>query len=234
MRPKSKPPEPRALDTLPLLAMQWAEGLTAELRRRVLAETVVRRVQSGDFVCRKGESVGHWIGVIDGLVKLSSISREGKTVSFTGIPAGGWFGEGSLLKNEPRRYDAVALRDSIIAYMPRNTFMLLLDTSVAFNRFLVNQLNERLGQFIAMVEHDRLLGPEGRLATELAALFNPQLYPGNRSTLPISQTELAHLVGLGRQRVNKALKRLAQLRLVRVDYRGVTILDLEGLRRYEG
>jgi CRP-like cAMP-binding protein len=214
--------------------MQWAEGLTAELRRRVLAETVVRRVQSGDFVCRKGESVGHWIGVIDGLVKLSSISREGKTVSFTGIPAGGWFGEGSLLKNEPRRYDAVALRDSIIAYMPRNTFMLLLDTSVAFNRFLVNQLNERLGQFIAMVEHDRLLGPEGRLATELAALFNPQLYPGNRSTLPISQTELAHLVGLGRQRVNKALKRLAQLRLVRVDYRGVTILDLEGLRRYEG
>jgi CRP/FNR family cyclic AMP-dependent transcriptional regulator len=96
------------------------------------------------------------------------------------------------------------------------------------------QLNERLGQFIAMVEHDRLLGPEGRLATELAALFNPRLYPGNRSTLPISQTELAHLVGLSRQRISKALKRLAQIRLVRVDYRGVTILYLEGLRRFEG
>jgi DNA-binding GntR family transcriptional regulator len=85
-----------------------------------------------------------------------------------------------------------------------------------------------------MVEHDRLLGPEGRLATELAALFNPRLYPGNRSTLPVSQTELAPLGGLSRQRVNRALKRLAQVRLVRVDYRGVTILDLEGLRRYEG
>ena len=128
----------------------------------------------------------------------------------------------------------IALRDSVVAYMPRATFALLLDSSVAFNRFLLTQLNERLGQFIAMVEHDRLLGPEGRLATELAALFNPHLYPGNRSTLRISQEELAHLVGLSRQRVNKALKRLVEDRLVRIDYRDVTILDLERLRRYEG
>jgi CRP-like cAMP-binding protein len=234
MRAKPKFPEPPALDTFALLSMRWAEGLTAELRRRVVTETTVRRVQSGRFVCRKGEPVEYWIGVIEGLVKLSSGSREGKTISFTGIPAGGWFGEGSLLKSEPRRYDAVALRDSVVAYMPRDTFTLLLDSSVAFNRFLLTQLNERLGQFIAMVEHDRLLGPEGRLATELAALFNPHLYPGNRSTLRISQEELAHLVGLSRQRVNKALKRLVEDRLVRIDYRDVTILDIERLRRYEG
>jgi CRP/FNR family transcriptional regulator, cyclic AMP receptor protein len=126
------------------------------------------------------------------------------------------------------------LRDSVIAYVPLNTFMLLLDSSVSFNRFVVNQLNERLGQFIGMVEHDRSLGPEGRLATELAALFNPHLYPGDRTTLPISQEELAHLVGLSRQRVNKALKRLEHARLVRVDYRGLTITDLEGLKRFEG
>ena len=234
MRARPKTHEPPALDTFALLSMRWAEGLTAELRRRVVTETTVRRVQSGKFVCRKGAPVEDWIGVIEGLVKLASDSRAGKTISFTGIPAGGWFGEGSLLKDEPRRYDAVALRDSVVAFMPRDTFMLLLESSVAFNRFLLTQLNERLGQFIAMVEHDRLLGPEGRLATELAALFNPHLYPGNRSTLSISQEELAHLVGLSRQRVNKALKRLVEDQLVRLDYRGVTILDIERLRHYEG
>jgi CRP-like cAMP-binding protein len=167
-------------------------------------------------------------------VKLSSASTEGKTVSFTGVPAGGWFGEGSLLKSEPRRYDAVALRESVVAYVPRNTFMLLLDSSVAFNRFVLTQLNERLGQFIGMVERDRLLGPEARLATELAALFNPQLYPGNQMSLPISQEELAHLVGLSRGRVNRALKRLVEAQLVRADYRGLTIMDLEGLKRFQG
>jgi CRP/FNR family transcriptional regulator, cyclic AMP receptor protein len=234
MRGNANALESPALKTAALLATEWAGGLTTELQRRAATETILRRVPVGSFVCRKGEPVEHWIGVIEGLVKISSGSPGGRTISFTGIPAGGWFGEGSLLKSEPRRYDGVSLRDSVVAYMPRDTFMLLLESSVSFNRFLITQLNERLGQFIAMVEHDRLLGPAARVATELAALFNPHLYPGNRTTLPISQEELAHLVGLSRQSVNKALKPLVQARLIRVDYRGVTILDLEGMKRYEG
>ena len=48
----------------------------------------------------------------------------------------------------------------------------------------------------------------------------------------ISQEELAHLVGLSRGRVNTALKRLHHAGLVRVSYRGVTIVDLEALKRF--
>jgi CRP-like cAMP-binding protein len=206
--------------------------LTEELRRRVLTETLIRSVAAGGFVCHKGESPKHWIGVLHGLVKIVTVSPKGRSISFIGVPAGGWFGEGSLLKNEPRRYDGIALRESTIAYMPRNTFMLLLDSSVTFNRFLLVQLNERLGQFVAMVEYDRLLGPDARLAKELAGLFNPVLYPGIGNTLPISQEELGDLVGLSRQRVNKALRSLEQRGLVRVSYRGVTILNLEGLKHF--
>jgi CRP/FNR family transcriptional regulator, cyclic AMP receptor protein len=112
--------------------------------------------------------------------------------------------------------------------------MLMVDSSVAFNRFVLNQLNERLGQFIGMVERDRTLGPEARLATELTALFNPRLYPGNRDNLPVSQEELASLVGLSRQRTIRALKRLSAAGLIHVDRRGVTILDLQRLRGFEG
>jgi CRP/FNR family cyclic AMP-dependent transcriptional regulator len=214
-------------------AAHWAPGLEPSLRQRAIVETVVRPALAGSLVCRKGEAVEHWIGVIEGLVKMANVSVDGKPTSFTGIPAGGWFGEGSLLKDEPRRYDIVALRDSTIAYMPRTTFMALLDGSVAFNRFLLVQLNERLGQFIAMVEHDRLLGPDARLARGLAALFNPHLYPGIGPTLPISQEELGQLVGLSRQRVNQALQRLEQAGLLRIAYGAVTVLDLEGLRSFE-
>jgi CRP/FNR family transcriptional regulator, cyclic AMP receptor protein len=117
--------------------------------------------------------------------------------------------------------------------MPRATFMALLDESVAFNRFLLIQLNERLGQFIGLVEHDRLRGPDARLARGLASLFNPYLYPGSRSTLPISQEELGQLVGLSRQRVNQALQVLEQKGLLRVEYGGVTVLDLKGLRDFD-
>jgi CRP-like cAMP-binding protein len=215
-------------------AAPWFAALPRALGQRVVTETTVRQAPAGSLVCRKGEPVEHWIGVVDGLVKMANVSADGKPTSFTGIPSGGWFGEGSLLKDEPRRYDIVALRDSTIAYVPRATFMALLDESVAFNRFLLVQLNERLGQFIGMVEHDRLLGPDARLARGLAGLFNPLLYPGIGPTLPISQDELGQLVGLSRQRVNRALKLLEERGLLRIEYGAVTVLDLDGLRRCEG
>jgi len=95
-------------------------------------------------------------------------------------------------------------------------------------------IRQRLGQFIGMVEHDRLLGPDARLARGLAGLFNPLLYPGIGPTLPISQEELGQLVGLSRQRVNRALKVLEERALLRIEYGAVTVLDLEGLRRFGG
>jgi CRP-like cAMP-binding protein len=217
-----------------LKASPWVGALPPALRARVESETTTRACPVGTHVCRKGESVEHWIGVVDGLVKMANVSADGKPTSFTGIGPGGWFGEGSLLKDEPRRYDIVALRDSTVAAMPRATFMALLDSSLAFNRHIITQLNERLGQFIGMVEHDRLLGPDARLARSLAGLFNPVLYPGRGATLPLSQEEMGQLVGLSRQRVNQALNTLERAGLVRVDYGGVTVLDLPGLRRFEG
>lgn len=99
------------------------------------------------------------MGVVDGLLKMSNVSPEGKLATFAGMPAGAWFGEGTVLKNECRKYDVIALRDSRIACRPRATFTWLLDRSIAFDRFLLDHLNERLGQFIAMVEYDRLLDP---------------------------------------------------------------------------
>src|SRR5581483_6403347 len=87
----------------------WMSGLTETLQSRALQETSIHALPARAFVCRKGEAVTHWIGVLTGLVKVSSVSKEGKPISFIGVPAGGWFGEGSLLKREPRRYDAITL-----------------------------------------------------------------------------------------------------------------------------
>ena len=216
-----------------LAASMWSKSLTAEQMQRVEAEMIERCVPAGGFVCRKGEEVEHWIGVTDGLVKMASLSAEGKPMTFTGVPSGGWFGEGSLLKDEPRRYDIIALRDSQIVYMPRATFMWLLDSSIEFNRFLLVQLNERLGQFIAMVEHDRLLGPDARVARCLVTMFNPYLYPGNGPLLQISQEELGYLAGLSRQRVNQSLKLLENAGLLHIEYGGITVLNLEGLKQFE-
>ena len=153
-------------------------------------------------------------------------------MTFTGIPPGGWFGEGTVLKHEPYRYNIQALRSSLVAGIPAATFEWLLDRSIGFNRFVMNQLNERLGQFISAREIDRLSQPDLRVARSLGALFHPVLYPGVGSVLRITQQELGYLVGLSRQRVNQALCNLEAAGVIRVEYGGVRVLDLDGLRGY--
>ena len=212
----------------------WAQALSAEDFDRAREGTIERLVLAGGYICSKGEPVDHWHGVIDGLAKMSSDWVTGKTASFTGIAAGGWFGEGSMLKPEPRRYDVVALRDTRVACMRHETFHWLLDNSIAFNRFIITQINGRLGLFIGLLESERLLDVDARVARTMAALFHPVLHPGMESRIAISQEEIGYLAGISRQRVNRALKALEDAGFLSTEYGGITVLDLEGLRRFGG
>ena len=193
-------------------------------------------VEPGELVCRVGRPVTYWFGVVDGLLKMSndSLARDGSgiPITFTGVSSGGWFGEGTVLKGEVYRYNIQALRKSVVAGITADTFHWLLGRSIGFNRFVMNQLNERLGQFIAAREIDRLTHPDERVARSLAALFHPVLYPGVGEILRITQQELGYLVGLGRQRVNEALTALAAAGVIQVEYGGVRVLDLDRLRGY--
>ncbi len=211
----------------------WARTLTPAEMARVEADCSEQFVPKGGFVCRKGEALSSWIGIIDGLVKMNNFSPSGKSVTFTGVPAGGWFGEGSLLKDDTRKYDVIALRDTRVARMPRATFEWLLENSLPFTRFLLMQLNERLGQFIGLVENDRMLDVDTRVARCLAAMFNSHLYPGIEELVQISQEEIGYLSGASRQRANQALQLLEREGLLRLDYGGIRVLDLDGLRPFE-
>lgn len=220
--------------TAALASWPWAAGMSQAALDKVASSLVNRRYAKGDYVCRAGGSPEYWYGVAEGLVKMSSITAKGKDLSFIGIAAGGWFGEGTLLKAEKRRYDIVALRDSAIVQMPRSTFSTLIDESPQFSRWVLMQLNERLSQFIALLANDYDTTNEARVARALAWMFNPYLYPGMASDIPITQSEIAHLARLSRARTNEALHRLESLGLIEVGYGHVTVTDIEGLRGFDG
>ncbi len=230
-------PTSRARPALPedLPHVPWLNRLDADEQARVMADLRVVTVEPGELVCRVGRPVTYWFGVIDGLLKMSNDSTHhsgGVPITFTGVPSGGWFGEGTVLKHEVYRYNIQALRKSVVAGITAGTFHWLLDRSIAFNRFVMMQLNERLSQFIAAREIDRLTHPDERVARSLAALFNPMLYPGVGEMLRITQQELGYLVGLSRQRVNEAVRVLDAGGVIRIEYGGLRVLDLDRLRRY--
>ena len=210
----------------------WSRELDAREIEVARAGVVERSYAAGESIFVRGDHFDYWTGVVSGLARMGIVSREGKTTSFTGLTAGAWFGEGTMLKKEARRYDVVALRDTRLALMDRTTFFWLYENSAAFNRFLVVQLNERLGQFIGLVEYGRTLDPTARLARSIAWLFNPILYPDLNLHLEITQEEIGALSGISRQNANQCLKRLEREGLLRLEYGGVTIVDLERLRGY--
>ena len=213
-----------------LAGIPWLPLLQPVERERAVAALLVGDARAGDYVCRIGRPVTYWFGVIEGLLKMSNDNADGGTMTFAGLPPGGWFGEGTALKREPYRYNIQALRKSVVAGLPIDSFHWLLDHSIGFNRFVMYQLNERLGQFIAAREIDRLNNPDARVARSLAVLFNSALYPGVGEVLRITQQELAYLVGLSRQRVNEALTALESQGTIRVEYGGLRVLDLAALR----
>ncbi len=235
--PRIRPPErllarARALTPAESAGIAWLQALQADERERALQDLKAVQVEAGELLCRVGRPVTYWFGVIDGLLKMSNDTAMGMPITFAGIPPGGWFGEGTVIKREAYRYNIQALRKSVVAGLSVHNFHWLLDRSIAFNRFVAQQLNERLGQFISAREIDRMIDPDGRVARSLAALFHPVLYPGVGGQLRITQQELGYLVGLSRQRVNEALQSLQATGLIRVEYGGVSVLDLEGLRSF--
>jgi CRP/FNR family cyclic AMP-dependent transcriptional regulator len=133
----------------------WSRELNEREIEIARAGIVEKSYGANEFICMRGDHFEYWTGVVTGLARMGIVSRGGKSASFAGLPAGAWFGEGTVLKNEARRYDVVALRDTRLAMMDRSTFLRLFENSVGFNRFLVGQLNERLGQFIALLEYGR-------------------------------------------------------------------------------
>ena len=186
----------------------WSRELNERETEVARAGVVERTYRADEFIFMRGDRFDYWTGIVTGLARMGIVSRGGKATSFTGLTAGAWFGEGTVLKNEPRRYDVVALRDTRLAMMDRGTFMWLFENSVGFNRFLVGQLNERLGQFIALLEYGRTLDVTARLARGIASLFNPILYPDLTRHLEITQEEIGALSGISRQNANQCLKRL--------------------------
>ena len=208
-------------------AQPWFAGVPVALQERLRDELSVEHADKGTVLMPAGSAVQGWHAVLSGLVMLQSPASQGRASAFIGVPDGEWFGEGSAMKPEPRRYHVVALRPTTLLCLPLPLFVTLRETSLGFNQFLVQHLNMRLGQAMTIIEAGRTQSPEHRVALYLSRLFW-------RSTrrLNLTQEELGQLVGLSRQTVNKVLRVLEGRGIVSLDFGRVAIVDDEALNAY--
>jgi CRP/FNR family transcriptional regulator, cyclic AMP receptor protein len=212
----------------------WFGQSDAPAQQQVRTDLVERAIASGGSLGHHGETQHHWYGVLEGLLKWSITAADGRTVTLGGQSVGSWFGEGTLLRGQPRKSDLVALRHCRVAMMPFETFDWLRRTQPAFSEFLLQQINERLHWFMGNFAAHRLLDADRLVARALVGLVHPLLNPRGERHLMISQEELANLATVSRQRCNESLLAMKRDGLLQLDYGAIRVLDPHALQQRAG
>jgi CRP/FNR family cyclic AMP-dependent transcriptional regulator len=92
----------------------WSRELNARETEIARAGIVEKSYRANEFIFMRGDDFEYWTGVVTGLGGWASCGPAARPRACN-LTAGAWFGEGSILKNEARRYDVVALRDTRLA-----------------------------------------------------------------------------------------------------------------------
>lgn len=209
------------------LRMQpWLAALPQHTQESVIRDCRTLHGAKGDVMLSCNERSEGWYAVLSGFVKLQSPANGERESAFLALTGGEWFGEGSAMSAEPRRYEVVALRPTELLCLPRGRFEELLATSLPFSHAVMRHMNLRLGQAMAVIESQRLGDLEQRLALYLSPLF----WHGLRR-LNLSQEELGCLAGMSRQAVNRTLQVLEQRGLLALRHGRVIHVDQTAIAR---
>lgn len=230
-RPPSDPGALRAvLESVPL----FRDLPDADLG--VLAASLrTRRYRRGEVIFHQGDPGDALHIILAGRVKISSPSDTGVEAIFTTLRPGEFFGSLALLDGAPRSASATAVEPAETLILPRERFRQLLNDHPAIRDHVLAELARELRRLTFHVEELHFLDIAGRLAARLVRMVEEQgSVPGSgeiRLEGPITQGELAAMVGSTRQSVNKLLGYLTDDGLIRQERDTIVVLDLAGLQR---
>ncbi|MCJ9708083.1 Crp/Fnr family transcriptional regulator [Bordetella hinzii] len=168
-----------------------------------------------------------------GILRLSVTASNGREAVLSVMQAERWFGEASLLGQEPRAHDARAVTDCELLAVPAPAVHELLDERPDFLRELTRLICRRYRLSLQRIDATILLSVPVRVAMRLLAVNDVQHPRGTgpeAPTLRLSQEELSQMLGVSRQSVNKVLKDWEARHIVRVSYGRITLLDPDTLR----
>ena len=195
-------PERRLLDTTDLFAALPADAL-ADLR----AQSEVRTYGRNQVLFEQGDSSSELFVVDEGRIAIAQRSGDGRESVVAVLDAGGLFGELGLFDDAPRSADARALLDSRVVVLGYEPVRALLRERPELLWVIVRMLAGRLRATDEALADAVFLDVPARTAKRLLDLAAGR----DRFALPVTQEELAGMVGASRERVNKAISLFTRL-----------------------
>ncbi|MBC2777156.1 Crp/Fnr family transcriptional regulator [Parasphingopyxis sp. GrpM-11] len=190
---------------------------------------MLHRFSDGATIQQRGQHKPGLSIIAEGSVQLSATDAEGERTSYTVLRPGDCFGEMTLLLDIPRTLDATALGETAIREVPRDRFFRLLDDQPALRDHLLVGLARQLSQALQLLDDQRRLPAEVRMAKALAALARTE---GEGHVVRASQTALAEAIATSRVTAGKALQALAADGLAETAYGRVLIPDIARLKAW--
>jgi CRP/FNR family transcriptional regulator, cyclic AMP receptor protein len=208
--------------------------LKPDLQDRVIRLSRTQRSRRGSFVFHMGDEGNALYGIVNGLIRIWIPGTDGRELTVALMEPGDIFGEIALLDGLSRTANATAIEDTLLLVIDRSHFLDLLEREPGLARHIIELLCERLRATTDRFSEDAFLSLKARLAKRMLALMigHGQKCPeGMRIGLKLSQTDLANMVGVTREAVNKQLGNWTQRGIIQHTRGTVIICDPQALKR---
>jgi len=204
-------------------------GLDDTLLRRLARLSQTHRLPAGTLLFQQGEEGDALYGIAEGLIRVWVSGEGGKELTIGLLEPGDVFGEIALLDGLPRSASVEAVEDSLLVMVRREAFLPLVEGEGGLARHVIELLCERLRESTKRASEFAFLTLPARLALKLQSLaiaYGRDEPDGSvRIGLKLSQSDLAQMLGVTREAVNKQLKVWAQEGLVHHEHGQFLIVD---------
>jgi CRP/FNR family transcriptional regulator, cyclic AMP receptor protein len=194
------------LDTLLASTEFFGELGPEELTMLAQASTSTELIR-GDVLFKEGDEPDSLYVVVDGRVAIANKSIDGRESVVALMERGDLFGEMGMLDGLPRSAEARALEPSTVVKVPFPPVRTVLEANPERLWNVVRLLAGRLRNMDEALADSVFLDVTGRTAKRLLELSNGT----DEFLLPVTQEELAGMVGASRERVNKAIAQFIRL-----------------------
>ena len=220
-----------ALDDARRLLAQCSlfRGLTPEERNVLVARAHLRRFDAGETIFLMDSPGDAMMAILEGHVRISVPSPEGKEIVLAILHPGEVFGEIALLDGKGRTADARAMSRCNIAVLDRRDVMSFFERQPTVWPKLVEVLCDRLRRTDQHLAEMALLEIPLRLAKTLLRLLAEEHAGGEK--LALSQRELGNIVGASRESVNKCLNEWQRRGIVTIEDNFITIANRKVLEQ---
>lgn len=218
-------PVPAAL----LAALQtddWFAGCPAAFQQALREMGHLRRLAPGEPLFARGGQADGLCCVTAGALRVGAHDIEGQAAVLAYLEPYQWFGEISMIDGLPRTHDAVAEVASQVLVVPREGLLSWLEREPGHWRDIARLACRKLRVSFVVLEELAQLPLEERVLRRLR--LQAMGYGSRdlaRRRVRVAQETLAHMLGVSRQSVNRALKQLEARGALRLHYGEIELLD---------